>query len=262
MKRVWVWLMAVGLLVGLVGCSGETAPPPGAGEVPVVTRADAGRVLAEAVVEAAAQRTVSIRTGGTVLELRVADGDRVAAGEVLLRLDPIDAELAIAQAEASLAQAEAQLARLEAGPREVELAVAEAQVGTTRSVVSQALAQRDRLFSGTTEAQIAAAEADLAAAQAEELVRRITHDRTMACEEIPGSDQEHCPLLGAPEEQARFAWHAAVARRLAAEAALEALAQNATAEERIANTGVAVARAQESVAQVQLAQLEAGVAAE
>jgi multidrug efflux pump subunit AcrA (membrane-fusion protein) len=262
MKHLWMWGVAVLLVVTLAGCSGDPSPVPGTGEVPVVTRADAGRVLAEAAVEAAQQRVVSVRNGGTVLELGVAEGDEVAVGDVLLRLDPIDAELAVEQAEASLAQAEAQLARLVAGPREVELAVAEAQLGTTRSVVSQAVAQRDRLYSGTTEAQIAAAEADLAATQAEELVRRIAHERTMECQTDPETGQEICPLLGPTEEQARFAWHAAVARREAAEAALEALDTGATAEVRIANTGVAVARAQESVAEVQLAQLEAGVAAE
>ncbi len=262
MKQAWVWVIAVVLMASLAGCAGNEAPETGTGDVPVVTRADADRVLAEAVVEAAQQRAVSVQSGGTVLGVAVAEGDVVAAGDVLLRLDPVDAELALAQAEASVAQATAQLARLEVGPREEELAVAEAQVGTTQSVVAQALAQRDALYSGATEAQIAAAEADLAAARAEELVRRISYDRTLSCEDIPGTDQQHCPGLGDPEEQARFAWHAAIARTEAAEAALEALSAGATAEVRIANTGVAVARAQESVAEVQLTQLQAGVAAE
>ena len=75
---------------------------------------------------------------------------------MLVRLDPVDAELAVAQAQAGLAQAEAQLARLLAGPRDTDLAVAAAQVAATSSVVTQTLAQRDRLYSGTTEAQIAA----------------------------------------------------------------------------------------------------------
>jgi membrane fusion protein, multidrug efflux system len=264
MMRTWLWLGIVVVMV-LTGCAGNAPPdelPEADAGIPVVTQADDDLVLAEAVVEAAVERAVSLRSAGTVLELQVSEGDVVAAGDVLLRLDPTDAALAVDQAEASLAQAEAQLARLEAGPREVDLAVAEAQVATTTSVVTQTMAQRDRLYSGSTEAQIAAAEADLAAARAQELVTRIAHDRTMECQRNPDTGEEICPGLGPTEEQARFAWHAAQAGVTAAEAALESLRKTASADVRIANTGVEVARAQEAVAEVQLAQLEAGAAAE
>lgn len=259
-KYLWLGIMVIVIMAGCTAGTSTETPAVNIG-VPIVMQADADLVLAEAVLEAAEQRTVSARMGGTVLEVLVSEGDVVAAGDVLLRLDPIDAELAVEQAEASLAQAAAQLARLEAGPRETDLAVAEAQVAAARSVVTQTLAQRDRLYSGTTEAQVAAAEAELAAARAEELVARMAHDKTMECF-TDETGREHCPGLGDPEEQARFAWHATQAAVAAAEAALESLQKSANAELRVASAGVAVAQAQVAVAEAQLAQLEAGVSAE
>ncbi len=255
--------MVVILLV-LAGCSAVELPERevDAPDVPIVTRVDADVVLAEGAVEAVERRAVSMRSGGTVLELEVEEGDVVAVGDVLLRLDAVDAELAVAQAEASLAQAEAQLARLEAGPRDTDLAVAEAQVGTTRSIVTQALTERQQLYAGTTEARMAAAEADLAAARAEELAARVAYDRTLECFTNPETGEEVCPSLGTNEERARFAWRATQAGLGAAEAALAALETIASTEERIANAAVGVARAQQAVAEAQLVQLEAGVAVE
>ena len=42
---------------------------------------------------------VSAQVGGQLLELRVAEGDRVAAGDVIARLDTRDTELAIQRVE-------------------------------------------------------------------------------------------------------------------------------------------------------------------
>ena len=76
--------------------------------------------------------TVSAQTSGVVMGARVASGDEVKAGEVLVRLDPTDAQLAVQQAEAALAAAQARLDELKAGPRpegleETKAAVAMAQ---------------------------------------------------------------------------------------------------------------------------------------
>lgn len=53
---------------------------------------------------------VSSRVPGTVTEVLVQDDDRVRAGQVLVRLDPTDLEVGLAQAKAQVAQAEAAVA--------------------------------------------------------------------------------------------------------------------------------------------------------
>ncbi len=58
----------------------------------------------------AAQQNLGFRTPGQLTEVDAKVGDHVAAGQVLARVDPTTAELALQQAEASLAAAQANLA--------------------------------------------------------------------------------------------------------------------------------------------------------
>ena len=204
---------------------------------------------------------VSAQTGGTVLEVLVQVGDEVAAGDLLVQLDPTDTQLAAQQAEAALKAAQAQLALLKAGPRPEQVAVAEAQIAAARTVISQTIAQRNQLWSGATEAEIAAAEAQVAAAEAEQWVAREAHDQTMKCYEMPDGS-EVCPGLGAPEEQARHALHAADEALAAAKAQLDALKTGSYLQVRTAEAGISAAEAQADVSQAQLALLKAGATAE
>jgi HlyD family secretion protein len=66
--------------------------------------------------------------GGRILELRVAEGDRVEAGVVIARLDTEDVVLQIARTRADRAAALAQLRLLEAGSRTEDIRQARAQV--------------------------------------------------------------------------------------------------------------------------------------
>jgi HlyD family secretion protein len=91
---------------------------------------------------------VAAPVGGRLLELRVAEGDRVKAGDLVARLDTADAQLALARVKAEREQAEAQLRMITAAPRSED--------------VRQADAQR-----ASAEADVRAAEAELAAAQAD-----------------------------------------------------------------------------------------------
>src|SRR5262245_16195581 len=52
---------------------------------------------------------IAAQVGGRLLELRVAEGDRVSSGDVIAKLDVADAELARARAHAERDQAEAQV---------------------------------------------------------------------------------------------------------------------------------------------------------
>ena len=92
---------------------------------------------------------VAAEIGGRILEMRVAEGDRVAAGDVVATIDVRDAELQIKRAQAEKATAEAQLRLLQAGARADEVRQADAQVDAAAADV----AARD--------AEIRAAEVDL-----------------------------------------------------------------------------------------------------
>jgi HlyD family secretion protein len=91
---------------------------------------------------------VAAQVGGRLVELRVAEGDRVSAAELIARLDTADAELALARVRAERAQADAQLQLLLAGARPEDIRQAEAQAATADADVRAAAAE------------LAAAEAD------------------------------------------------------------------------------------------------------
>lgn len=92
---------------------------------------------------------VAPEVGGRILEIPVAEGDRVKQGDVLARLDTRDVELALQRARAERDQAAAQLRLLQAGSRAEDIRQAEAQLAAATSDGMAA------------ETDLAAAEADL-----------------------------------------------------------------------------------------------------
>ena len=107
----------------------------------------ADRVRASGHVEATDVQ-LAAQVGGRLLELRVAEGDRVKAGDAIARLDTADTQLALGRAQAEREQAEAQLRLLLAGARVEDIRQAEAQAAAA-------------------DADVRAADAELAAAQAD-----------------------------------------------------------------------------------------------
>jgi HlyD family secretion protein len=241
------------LAVLLAGCGpGAEATPTvdwSADYVPVVS------VTGEVV--PAVWTDVSAQAGGTVVEVLVEPGDAVAADDLLVRLDPADAELAVQQAQATLEAAQAELALLRAGPRDEEIAAAEANVAAAEAELARAVAQRDQLDAGQIDVEIAEARAAVMAATADELVARETHDKTMECVEWGG--RTICPGLGAPEESARYSLQAATEALQAAQAQLAALQGGAAERITAADAAVEVATAQRDGAQAHLDLLRAGV---
>ncbi|MCX7645648.1 MAG: HlyD family efflux transporter periplasmic adaptor subunit [Rhodobacteraceae bacterium] len=138
-----------------------------AANVLTVTPADIAPVLT-VVGEVRSRRTLEVRaaTGGTVLRLspNFEEGGRVAAGELLVAIDPADAEAALAVARADLAEAEAALADAErtlALARDELAAAAEQEALRARALV------RARDLAGRGVGSEAAVEtAELAASQA------------------------------------------------------------------------------------------------
>jgi HlyD family secretion protein len=98
----------------------------------------------------ATELQVASEASGRVVDLRVAEGDRVAAGDLIAQLDTRDTELQIQRLRAERAGADAQLRLVRAGARPEEIRQAEAQVRAASADVD------------TIDAEIRAAELDLA----------------------------------------------------------------------------------------------------
>ncbi|MBN1978144.1 MAG: efflux RND transporter periplasmic adaptor subunit [Anaerolineae bacterium] len=163
MRRITFSLIAGLLVAGLaVGCTeqgGEEAAPETEARV-------APDISVTGEVVPAVWAEVSARQSGTAVQVLVEPGSRVAEGDLLVRLDAADAELAVQQAEVALATARSQLLLLEAPSSAENVALAGAELANAQAVVSQTVAERNRLASGAISAEIAAAESALADAEA------------------------------------------------------------------------------------------------
>ncbi|MFN8522869.1 MAG: biotin/lipoyl-binding protein [Chloroflexota bacterium] len=95
-------------------------------------------VVATGPISSPSSLPLTFKSQGKLVELLVSVGDRVAAGQVLARLDTADLEVALAQAQASVDLAEANLAKTAQGPREEAVAVAAAQVDSARTTLATA----------------------------------------------------------------------------------------------------------------------------
>lgn len=147
----------------LAGCaSNNSTPTPAAtpgGSAPLAPVVSSSRVVADGVVVPQQWAELSLPAGGVVAELPVAEGQQVAAGDVIVRLEAAQQRAGVAQAEAGLQAAQARLDELQAGPRPEEVEAAQA-------TVDAAVAQLNRLEEGARPEEVAVAQAALAVAQA------------------------------------------------------------------------------------------------
>lgn len=119
----------------------------------------AAGVTADAVVVPIRRAALNVPASGIVAAVLVEEGDTVEAGQLLLRLENVQQQAAVAQANAQRRAAQARLEQLKAGPRSQEIAGAEA-------VVAAADARLAQLREPPRAADVTAAEARLASAQA------------------------------------------------------------------------------------------------
>jgi HlyD family secretion protein len=84
------------------------------------------------------------KVAGRVSEVRVKEGDRVKAGDVLVRLDLGETALAVARDAEGVRSAEARVKDLAAGSRRSEIAAAEADVNDKRAAVALATKELER----------------------------------------------------------------------------------------------------------------------
>ncbi len=148
----------VALVAAFALCGGAGA---GAAELhAVAAQASAGQADSafDGVVEAVRQTQVAAQVAGTVVRLDAKVGDRVAAGQVLLRLD---ARAADQQALASDAQVQAARAALSVAARDLERQRSLFQ----KNYISQAALDRAELEFKSTQAQVNAQQAQSVAAR-------------------------------------------------------------------------------------------------
>ena len=105
------------------------------------SREQQGPPRASGYVEATEVR-VAPEVGGRVLEVAVAEGDRVASGALIARLDTSDVDLAVKRAQAERDQAVAQLKLLQAGARSEDIRQARAQAESAQADVVAAESER------------------------------------------------------------------------------------------------------------------------
>ncbi len=144
----------------------------------------ADRIRVSGYVEATEVR-VAPEVGGRLIDLKVAEGDHVTAGDVVAQLDTADIKLALLRAAAERQGADAQLRLLLAGARqedirqaEAQRAAAEADVAAARQEVASAerdLQRFDALIASNSGAQ---KQRDDAATR-----RDVARDRVRAAEE-------------------------------------------------------------------------------
>ncbi len=178
------------LVLGLSGCRSEE---------PSNTIRVSGQVEATEV-------QIAPEVGGRLLEVRVDEGDRLAAGDVVARLDSRDVELQIARVRAERAAAAAQ-ARVVAAPRPPE-------------EIRQA------------QAQVQAAGADAAAARAEVESAQLDLQRFEQLLKANAGSRKQRDDAQARVDVARERQRSAEEREQASREAVERLQRGATAEER------------------------------
>ncbi len=112
---------------------------------------------------------VSAEVGGRLVELRVAEGDKVSPGQLLATLDDELMRKRIQAADANIAAADAQVRLLEAGARPEDIRKAEAQVEQARAALAaaeQALADAQNIRANPQSLLVARAQAETGATMA------------------------------------------------------------------------------------------------
>ena len=131
----------------------------GEGEAVTANVDPLGRIVVDARVVPAREAALSLPVSGIVNTILVAEGERVEAGQVLLRLNAARQMVAVSQAEAEVIRAQARLQEQLAGARPEEVASAQA-------ALDAAQAQLNRVEQASLPGEIRAAEAALAASNA------------------------------------------------------------------------------------------------
>ncbi len=223
---VLVMVIALALVVWRVLGSGRRSAAPAQqteAAVPVEVAAVQTKTLVDVVsaggsVEAAQEVTVAAKIPGRVAAVRVNEGDRVTAGQVLIRLEDRELLAQVQQAEGNLAAAQARLRLLELGARPQERVQVEQTVAQARAnfeTATESLTRMQTLYDSgaVSKSQLDAArlQYDVARAQYESAQQQLSVVQT-------GARPEELEMARAQVMQAQAA--ATFARLQAANATL------------------------------------------
>ena len=139
-RGIFLVLAAAVLLAGCGGAQSTGAVPTG--EVPVVADTNGGKVVAEAVIEPARSSELRFDAAGDVAEVLVQEGDTVAAGDVLARLETADLQRAVDQGVLAVKQAQLRLEQLQEPAREADVEAARAALSDAQVAYRQAKANQ------------------------------------------------------------------------------------------------------------------------
>lgn len=203
-RRVQVVVATLLLIstVVLVGCSPEAAieaqepsrePGDALSDLPDL-------VSAEGVVVPVREANLSLPLSGVVRTVAVQEGAQVAAGDLLVALDPRDLEVAVKQAEAQVAAAQAALARIKAGARPEEIEAAEAAVAIARSGVKAAEVARDVAAGNVASAEAALLDATVAITTAMTAVDVATGNLATAQAGVSAATANYRRLVSGPTD--------------------------------------------------------------
>jgi membrane fusion protein, multidrug efflux system len=187
---------------------------------------------------------VSARVGGTVTKVHVKENQQVAAGDLLIELDPRDYQVAVDRARAELADAQANASGAMTG-------IPLTQVSTTTGVrTATGSVEEAQAGIGIADRQIEAARAQLVAAQARQREKEATAVRA-------ARDVERLKGLVAKDEIAQQQYDAAVASADSARAAADAATSDVTAAQAAIDIAEQRARQARGTAAQAQAQLQA-----
>ena len=259
-RRLVIATVALLLAGGLWGVRGRTARPAPAERfrTAVVTRGTlAVRVTGTGTLQPYSQVEVRSRATGTVVDVRVEEGDRVAAGQLLVVIDDRDARAQVATAQAQLASAQA---RWEQARRQLALVRAQnaARIAEAEAALAGARARLAQVEAGQRPEALAQAREAVRQAEVQAAAARQTLERTRAL-------YQEGLVPSAQLDQAQSQYDVAVAAVRQAQARLQELEAGSRPEEvDLARTQVQQARAalwQAQAAALQERVLEAEVAA-
>ncbi|MGB8648591.1 MAG: efflux RND transporter periplasmic adaptor subunit [Anaerolineae bacterium] len=174
MKRIWVIAIGALLIVLAVGGiawyvmnnarnAGATLSPD---DLAAVTRGDLiATVSATGAIKARSSADLAFLTSGTLNELLFKRGDKVKAGQPILKLDAGELELAVTQAEANLNLAQAKLTQLQKGGTQTATAAAQANLDSAQASLASAQAAYNKLLQPDPN-DVAQAQADVSKARA------------------------------------------------------------------------------------------------
>jgi HlyD family secretion protein len=268
MRRIVIGIIAV-LALGAAAylVIGRRPAPPDPALAPLPPVRTGGEVVAEARVVPVRGVTLSLPAGGTVAEIAAREGDRVRAGQLLVRAEGArQAAAAVAQAEAQMRSAKARLAELRAGARSEDVAAARAAVDAAQARYAQLRAGPRAQEQAQAQAAVDAAEnratsmrqrvvqAEAALRLAEEDLRRT--ERLLAMGAVPqqAADQARVRVIQARAELEAGQAESAAVQAQATQARQQAslVAAGARPEE------LEAAQAEVRRARAQLDQLTAG----